>query len=127
MPRRVIVALALLGLGLVAAAPAAAAPAELTPRTIVVAAGAERGFMLLADARTGHRWRWIARPDAAVARPLPVQQIPMNDIVNGPAGRMTVYVVGVAPGSTRGAVGYFAPGADRPSKRVAVRIVVTAG
>jgi hypothetical protein len=69
---------------LAAAAPAGAAPAILTPREILVAVDQEKGFMLLANVRTGHRWRWIRRPDARIARPLPVQQIPMNDIVNGP-------------------------------------------
>lgn len=126
MPRLARAALVAL-VALAAAAPAGAAPDTLTPREIVVAVDREKGFMLLANARTGHRWRWIRRPDARIARPLPVQQIPMNDIVNGPAGRMTVYVEGVAPGETRGAVGYFAPGADAPSKRIAVTITVTAG
>ena len=126
MPRLAGAALVAL-IALAAAAPAGAAPTALTPREIVVEVGREKGFMLLANARTGHRWRWIRRPDARIARPLPVQQIPMNDIVNGPAGRMTVYVVGVAAGTTRGAVGYFAPGADAPSKRIAVTITVTAG
>lgn len=125
--RRVVVPALVALAALVAAAPAGAQPATWTPREITVTVGAEKGFMLLADARSGHRWRWIRRPDARIARPLPVQQIPMNDIVNGPAGRMTVYVVGVAPGRTRGAVGYFAPGADAPSKRVAVTITVAAG
>lgn len=126
MPRTALAALvALLALG--ADVPAGAAPATLTPRQITVAVGEERGFMVLSNARTGHRWRWIAKPDASIARPLPVQQIPMNDIVNGPPGRMTVYVVGVAPGETRGTVGYFAPGADAPTKRIQVRIAVSAG
>lgn len=126
MRRPVLAALVALA-AVTAAAPAGAAPTTLTPREIVVEVGREKGFMLLSNARTGHRWRWIRKPDARIARPLPVQQIPMNDIVNGPAGRMTVYVVGVAPGRTRGAVGYFAPGADAPTKRVAVSITVTAG
>lgn len=126
MPRIALAALvALLACG--AAAPAGAKPVTLTPRQITVAVGQERGFMVLSNARTGHRWRWIARPDARIARPLPVQQIPMNDIVNGPPGRMTVYVVGVAPGETRGAVGYFAPGAEAPTRRIEVRIAVSAG
>lgn len=126
MPRRALAALVTL-LALAGAAPAGAAPATLTPREIVVAVGAEQGFMLLANARTDHRWRWITRPDARIARPLPVQQIPMNDIVNGPVGRMPVYVVGVAPARARGSVGYVAPGASTPTKRIAVTITVTAG
>lgn len=56
MPRRALAALVTL-LALAGAAPAGAAPATLTPREIVVAVGAEQGFMLLANARTGHRWR----------------------------------------------------------------------
>lgn len=113
---------ALLGL-----APAAIArTTTLTPREIRVAVGDEAGFMLLSNARSGHRWRWISAPNRRIARPLPVQQIPMNDIVNGPAGRVTVYVVGRAPGSTRGVVGYFAPGASKPSKLVRIRVVVRA-
>lgn len=116
---------ALAVVALVALAPAAQGRAvTLEPRTIEVAPRAEKGFMLLSNARTGHRWRWIRTPDRAIARPLPVQQVPMNDIVNGPAGRMTVYVVGVAPGTTRGVVGYFAPGAATPSKRVPITITV---
>lgn len=111
--------------GLAMLAPAAPGrTATLTPRAIEVAPGAEQGFMVLSNARTGHRWRWIRTPDRTIARPLPIQQIPMNDIVNGPAGRMTVYVVGVAPGTTRGVVGYFAPGASAPSKRIPITITV---
>jgi hypothetical protein len=112
-------------LGLASAAPARST--TLTPREIRVAVGDEAGFMLLSNARSGHRWRWITSPNHAIARPLPVQQIPMNDIVNGPAGRVTVYVIGRAPGATRGVVGYFAPGASKPTKLVPIRIVVQAG
>ncbi len=102
----------------------AAAPSTST-RTVNVAVGKTTSIVLAGNPSTGYSWKWTKAPASRIAKGGAPKVVPAKP--GAPIGapqNTTVRITGVATGTTRGVLSYVAPGTQKASKTVTVRITV---
>lgn len=127
MRRRTLAALAVSAvapIALASVATLAAAPSTST-RTVRITVGKTTNIVLAGNPSTGYSWKWTTAPAARIAKGGAPKVVPATPgAAIGAPQKTTVRITGVATGTTRGVLSYVAPGTQKASKTVTVRITV---
>lgn len=99
-----------------------------TNRVVNVQAGSTAKVVLgKVNSGTGFAWKWVTKPDATVAKGLPVRLTRARKNAEPGSPRTAwVPIMGLAEDmKTTGVVGLFAPGNPTPSTTIRLKITVT--
>lgn len=132
--KRALIAVAGAAIVPLAAGSLAFAQGELAPappntnRIVNVQAGSTAKVILgRVNSGTGYAWKWVSKPDTAVAKGLAVRLMPAKPKA-APGSPRTAWVpiLGLAEDmKTTGVVGFFGPGQASPERTITLKITVT--